>query len=137
MSELADLRQLQAIVQAKYQHQQQSFGRLVAEEARLRDELARLDGFLADTRSMSPQEREMRAIGADLVWQSWLGRSKAQLNLKLAQILAIKEQHLKQVRTAYGKLLVVQELISNGTSDHRKKAARDALSRATSQSLFR
>jgi hypothetical protein len=137
MSELSDLRQLEGIVQARYQHQQQSFGRLVAEENRLRDELARLDRFMAETRRMPRDESEMRAIGADLVWQSWLGRSKAQLNTKLAQVLAIKEQHLKQVRVAYGKLLVVQELIDKGTSDGRKKVARDALSRATSQSLFR
>ncbi|EEB83257.1 conserved hypothetical protein [Roseobacter sp. GAI101] len=72
----------------------------------------------------------MRSVGADIAWQAWLGRKKAALNGELAQVLAIKEHHLKQVRTAYGKLIVARELAGNLRGDIKKRKARDELSRA-------
>lgn len=133
---MQDLKQLEAIVQARYQQQQQSLQRLLAEENRLRGELARLDDHLRNTRDHSEEGIPLRAIGADIIWQRWVGQRKSDLNTQLAKVLAIKEHHLVQVRTAYGKLLVVQELIEKEQRSTRKSKAEDQLARAIDQSLF-
>lgn len=133
---MTDLEQLEAITQARYQQQQQSFQRLVAEENRLRGEIAKLDDHLRRTRNQSEGDVSLRALGADIIWQGWVGQRKAELNIKLAQVLAIKEHHLVQVRTAYGKVMVVEELIATSKKTRQQKSARDQLNRAIDQSLF-
>jgi len=137
MSNLTDLQQLEAITQAKYDQQQQSFKRIQAEENRLRSELARLDDMLQQSNDAGTQVGEMRAIGADIIWQGWVGRSKTELNLKLAQVLAIKEQQLHQVRQAYGKLQVVQQLIAEAQRGLRKRKGQSQLELATNIALLR
>ncbi|MEH6478422.1 MAG: hypothetical protein V7727_22205, partial [Sneathiella sp.] len=97
----SEIRKLKEITYAKYQKQQQSFQRLIVEENRLRQELERLKSQLAASR-LSEHNLQLEAIGADVLWQGWVGRKTAELNLKLVQILAIKEHHLAQVRQAYG-----------------------------------
>ncbi|NUH66778.1 hypothetical protein HTT03_15965 [Sulfitobacter sp. S0837] len=137
MSELAELRQLEAISQAKYDQQRQSFQRIQAEESRLRAELARLDHMARQANSASTQIGEMRAIGADIMWQAWVGRSKNELNLKLAQVLAIKEQQLSQVRQAFGKLQVSQQLIADLQKRQRKNKGQSQMELAIDISLLR
>ncbi len=137
MSELAELRQLEAISQAKYDQQRQSFRRIQAEESRLRAELARLDHMARQANGASTQIGEMRAIGADIMWQAWVGRSKNELNLKLAQVLAIKEQQLSQVRQAFGKLQVSQQLIADLQKRQRKKKGQSQMELAIDISLLR
>lgn len=111
MNSVPELMSLMALTQAKYDQQQQSFQKLVSEENRLRAELARLDAAAHLARSTPNGEKEMRAIGADIIWQGWVVRKKTQLNLKLAQVLALKQHHLAQVKNAYGKVIVVKELL--------------------------
>lgn len=131
-----DLEVLLTITQAKYDQQQLSFQKLVAEENRLREELAKLDRAARDARAEPGGTTEMRAIGADIIWQGWVARSKTQLNLKLAQVLALKLHHLEQVKQAYGKVLVVHELLARTTKDIGHKAADAALARAIDYTLF-
>lgn len=136
MSTEADLATLLTITQAKYDQQQQSFQKLVAEENRLRGELARLAAALKQSQTEPEQESDMRAIGADILWQGWVGRSKTQLNLKLAQVLALKSHHLAQVKQAYGKVLVVKELQENAAGKTATKKANAASALAIDQALF-
>lgn len=131
-----DLAVLRTITQAKYDQQQLSFQKLIAEENRLREELEKLDRAARVARAEPDGTTEMRAIGADIVWQGWLARSKTQLNLKLAQVLALKLHHLDQVKQAYGKVLVVQELQASTAKEVRRKAADTALARAIDHALF-
>ena len=135
MSALADLQRLEAITRAKYDQQQQSFQRIQAEEARLRAELARLDDMLKTSEAAAEGQGEMRAIGADILWQGWVARSKTALNIKLAQVLAIKEQQLHQVRQAFGKLQVVEQLIAETRSVTRKKMGQSQLELAMAIAL--
>ncbi|SDF08870.1 hypothetical protein [Sulfitobacter delicatus] len=137
MSNLNELRELEAITKAKYDQQQQSFRRIQSEENRLRAELRKLDEMLLSSNNTDVRIGEMRAIGADVIWQGWVGRSKTELNLKLAQVLAIKEQQLQQVRQAFGKLQVAQQLITETNDDQRKKKGQSRLELAMDTALHR
>ncbi len=136
MNSAEDLETLLAITQIKYDQQQQSFQKLVSEENRLRKELARLDDAARQTQSEPIGILEMRAIGADIIWQSWVTRKKADLNIKLAQVLSVKLHHQAQIKTAYGKVLVVTELLDSARKELRQKAARRVLEGAVDQTLF-
>lgn len=136
MNTVAELTALLKITQAKYDQQQQSFQKLVAEENRLRRELARLDTAVKRSQSEPEGETEMRAIGADIIWQGWVAQSRTQLNLKLAQVLALKLHNLAQVKQAYGKVLVIQELQEKATVRAAAKRTNAALALATDQMLY-
>ena len=128
MANLSDLHQLTRV---HYERAQQSLKSLAQQEALIRAELQRL----------SEQERaanaNARAIGADVIWLGWVGRSKAQLNIALAQILAQKEHHLARVRTAYGKVLVTRQLAENAARDRSHARSKAQLETAQETALWR
>ncbi len=134
MTTLDQFRQVEQLVEFQYRQQQKSFQRLLAEEGRLRAALRQLDKHLKESRETT--EVSQRAIGADIVWQSWVGRKKRELNMELAQVLAIKEHHIGQVRRAYGKVLAAQELHLKAKTKHKQKTARTLMDRAVNSSLF-
>ncbi len=131
---MTDLDTLQEITRAQYDRQRQSFQKILAEETALRDELARLDALNAQARADTDQTQ--RALGADLMWQGWVGRAKTQLNMKLARVLAVKEHHQIMVRKAYGKVLVVEELQTDAKKQKNQRTAKRALDQAIDGSLF-
>lgn len=133
MNNLTDLIMMQKLAEIKYQQQQQSFARLMTQENRLRLSLKQLDQQLADSRSNN--DTKQQAIGADILWQAWIGRKKRELNLKLAQILAVKERHVAQVREAYGKVLVTKELFGKESAVVKQEMAQSELDRAISSTL--
>jgi hypothetical protein len=135
MSTLNDLAVMQKLVDMKYRQQQESFARLLAQESSLRTSLRQLDEHLTESRSSN--DTPQKAIGADVVWQAWVGRKKHELNMKLAQVLAVKERHVAQVRLAYGKVLVTDDLHTQVSKDHKQKKAQSQLDRAITSMLFR
>lgn len=137
MTTLRELRELATITQTHYEQRQQAFARLVAEENRLRAEIKRLDDMRHDAEVADGDTVKLRAIGADVIWQGWLGRTKTELNIRLAQVLAVKEHHLNEVRQAYGKVLVVAEMSNNLKTATRKDRAADALTQAIDLSMWR
>lgn len=134
MSTRSDLAMMQQLVDMKYRQQQESFGRLIAQEGRLRASLAQLDAHLAQ--SKDDTDGHQKAIGADIVWQSWVGRNKRALNMQLAQILAVKERHIAQVKDAYGKVLATQELHDRVQKTDKRKMAQAQLDHAITSMLF-
>lgn len=134
MSTQSDLAIMQQLVDMKYRKQQESFSRLIAQENVLRTSLAKLDAHLAESKTTTNATH--RAIGADVVWHAWVGRNKRGLNMQLAQVLAIKERHIEQVKAAYGKVLVTQELHSQVRKTDAQKMAQSQLDRAISSMLF-
>lgn len=134
MTKMADLDQLVALSDARYRREQQSIQRILAEEARLRSSLRQLDDQMRDSRQNGSVEQ--RALGADILWQGWVGRKKTELNQQLARLMVIKEQSLVQVRRAYGKLLVSEQMRTDARSEQKKKRGKAALDRAIDTSLF-
>tara|TARA_R110002110_G_scaffold11334_1_gene54680 strand:- start:829 stop:1185 length:357 start_codon:yes stop_codon:yes gene_type:complete len=114
-----DLAMIQKLVEVKYRKEQDSFLRLIMQENRLRASLRQLDLHLEQSREC--QDVELKAIGADVVWQAWGGRKKRELNMQLAQVLAVKERHISQVRKSYGKVLVSDALFDDACKKTNKK----------------
>lgn len=134
MSKLDDLAMLQTLVEVKYRQQQESFARLMQQENRLRHALRQLDIHMAESRSSD--DTPQKAIGADILWQSWIGRKKRELNMQLAQVLAVKERHIAQIKKAYGKVLVTETLYSGARKDAQQKKAQSRLDRAITSMMF-
>ena len=55
----------------------------------------------------------MRQIGADVLWQGWVGRTRESLNIELAQILAQKEYMKSALQRAFGKQAAAKELVAD------------------------
>ncbi|MFK7761911.1 MAG: hypothetical protein AB8B62_01505 [Roseobacter sp.] len=122
-----ELQDIENLLKIKFQIKQKSFLILVAEENRLRSQLSKIDD--QSRLNESSHVHEIRAIGADVAWKSWVDRSKRTLNMELAHILAQKDQVRAKVKNDYGKVLVSGELRKSkykqeiGTLQRRKLAA--------------
>lgn len=134
MANLSDLHQLTRV---HYERAQQSLKTLTQQETLIRAELQRLSEQERAANATAPDNAPMRAIGADVIWLGWVGRSKAQLNMALAQILARKEHHLARVRTAYGKVLVTRQLAENAARDRSQARSKAQLETAQETALWR
>ena len=133
VKEQSKLSKLEEIMRAKYLTSQQDLRRYVSQENQLRDELRKLDKQARD--ADSDVESSMKTIGADIIWKSWVGRTKTELNLQLAQILAQKEGYLNRVRKDYGKLLMAEELSRKQLEDIRNNARTSRLSDSINMAL--
>jgi hypothetical protein len=134
MSQLSDIEMMRVLVGIKYRQQQESFSHLIAQETKLRSSLTKLDTHMEQSRSNT--DAPQKAIGADVIWQTWVGRKKREINMQLAQVLAVKERHIAQVRHAYGKVLVTDALHKKIDSETRSKKAQVQLDRAICAMLF-
>lgn len=135
MNSSDQLESLLAISRINYDHQRQTFAKILQEEAQLRQELVRLAEMGQAGRQNDVNAISMRAIGADLLWKSWLGRSRSELNMKLARVLATKEQEQEKVRRAFGKVNALEELVLSGRVKQRKTDARRDLELAINNAL--
>ncbi len=130
---LEDARTLQALADARYKARQQRFQALLQRENAVRADLRKLD---AQARSSETRlNDDMRSIGGDVIWQAWLGKSKRALNMQLALILAEKDQHLHQVRQAYGKVLASEYIVKDMLGQQRADRRKACLDRAIDMSL--
>lgn len=131
-----DLQQLLTVSQAQYEQQRGILVGIISEEADLRRELARLTEMATAAEPHDPSFDGLRAIGADLLWQGWVGRARVTLNMRLARLLARKEHEQEKVRRAFGKVVALQELIEAAEGRHHRKKAQQSLSIAIDQSLY-
>ena len=119
---LQDLAQLTAAQKAFEEAQMR---RLTEEEAEIRAELAALEqrhrAALALPVSDTVQHRQ---IGADILWQGWVGRSRHQLHIRLAQALAKKGAALRRLRRAHGRSSAAQELVQTARRETRDEKIR-------------
>lgn len=97
-------RDLTLLTGALYERERLKMQNLNREEARLRQDLTRLDAHRLANRDLpDPQLQGFREIGADLLWQGWIGRNRAGLQTDLARVLARKGQMMLGLRRAFGK----------------------------------
>lgn len=132
---MTDLEKLLLVAQARYDQQRQALMSVVQKENAIRAELARIAGL---DQSSGPSEQvigEMRAIGADMLWHAWLGRSKTSLNQELARTLARKNIEQTQVRRAFGKVEALKTLIGAEKTKIAKRRTQASLSRAITHAL--
>lgn len=102
---------------------------LAAQEARLRADLATLEARRLASRNLPEADYAgLRPIGADLLWQGWLGRNRARLNAELAMTLARKSKLQQRAQLAYGRyeaaLAVQSEAAARAAREDRRRADR-------------
>lgn len=130
---MTDLISLKQITRMQYDRQSQAFHKVVAEEAAIRAELARIE--VLDVEARAAADSTHRALGADVLWQGWVARSKTALNMRLARTLAIKDRHRLSLSRAYGRVTVIDELIKKERAERKRRFDRAALDRAIAGSL--
>ena len=92
------------LTDAVFRAEQARLSALAAEEARLRQALRDLDDHHRQSRSLPVSElTSLRQLGADILWQAWIGRNKQSLNIELAQVLAQKSRVIRGLRQAFGR----------------------------------
>lgn len=124
--------QMARVTEAVYLNEFQKVKSILNEEARLRGELARLQAQEETGRQEMADGLTMQAVGADLLWQAWLSRSRQQLNIELAQVIARKLNAISKVRQAFGRQNAVNAMHDKLRADRqaeRQKRAFDALLR--------
>lgn len=126
MSQIDHLCQVTALA---YERELAAVQSILQEEAQIRADIAKLDRQVEEAHQRSDLG-SMRAIGADVIWQSWAGRARAQLNIRLAQVLARKAQVMTRVQTAFGRKTVADGLMKQDRTDAKAKAAAKALQAA-------
>ena len=94
---------------------------LRADIAHLVDEIARADA--QDALEAMP----LRNIGGDVLWRGWAGRKRAHLNMRLAMVLARKQQALEVLKRSFGKKSAVEDLLKREQSQLRQQRARRQL----------
>lgn len=118
---MSQLHQLHQLMEMGYQSALADMRVFIEREAKLRRELDRLDRHAALTEVQAPPQGSMRAIGADVIWLRWLEKTRAELNLELARVMAQKHDHLARVKKAFGKSIVTAELSERETKAQRQE----------------
>lgn len=101
---------LSALLHARYQREQSAFMAVVAKEKQIRQNLLQLSDFERKAREDLDIDPTPLVIGADSLWQDWLGRRRSELNIRLANVLARKADSRAQLRLAFGRKTVSDEL---------------------------
>lgn len=117
------LTDLTKLTEALYQAETAKMQDLLQQEAKLRQDLVRLEEHRCDNRNLPDADMQgLRQIGADLLWQGWVGRSKVNLQAELARVLGRKGQMLGQLRRAFGKHQAATKVLAANKSTDTQKA---------------
>jgi hypothetical protein len=101
---------LARITDAVFQGQLAGLQRLAAEETIIRDTLSSLEMARKENISIVDPNIEIRAIGADLLWEGWVVRQRIALNMRLANLLVQKDALRGQMCKAFGRAKVAEAL---------------------------
>ena len=129
------LEQLHTALEAKYLARRAATANLLQREGVLRQDIEKLNN--QDREVDANAGDAMHAVGADLIWEAWVGRSKAKLNIQLAQVLAQKEMAQRGVAKEFAKMHAVESLLQKNRRLARKQAAEKALAAAVEHDLRR
>ena len=99
-----DLGALLTITQTVLDIKMQVLADLRADEDRLYAELATLD-----KQSKQP-DMAMKLAGADILWAAWVGRKRAEIQMKLARLRVKKEAAIGDIRHAFGRNDVMRQM---------------------------
>ena len=117
------LAQLAQVTDALSLREYEAIRPILAREAELRRDLARLTALAEQARRQEADAFAMRTVGADLLWQGWVTRTRRQLNIELATVMARKIEALKRARKAFGRQQAVASMAA-AAADQRRHAAR-------------
>ena len=118
-----DLTDMAQVTAALFEAEQAKLRDLLQREAELRRALDTLDRHRRDASSLPPSDLNApRAVGADLLWQGWVGRKRAELNTQLAQVLVRKAGRMADLRRAFGRKAAIDRLCDDARLAAQKAA---------------
>ena len=116
------LEDLGSVTDALYQTELARMQAILREEARLRAALARLAAHHESNLGLVEADPGgLRQIGGDILWRSWVGRNKAELQSELARVLGMKGQMIPRLRRAFGKTQAVAGIRAKERADQRRQ----------------
>ncbi len=118
------LDQMVAVTEAQYLQEHAKVKPILDREAALRGQLSKLDAQILETRAQADGDHSMRALGADLLWQGWHARTKRELNMQLAQVIAQKLSAMDKLREAFGRKHAVETMAADERKIVRQKRAK-------------
>ena len=132
------LKELEQVLDLRFRRKQMGYAKIISQESRVREQLRKLDDQAKDAERS--QDHKLQAIGADVIWKSWLERTKRTLNMELAQIMVQKEALRAGVKREYGKLLVGREMLEDQvleqSTSRKKQMLTDAIESHVNQASW-
>lgn len=108
-------------MEARYLAERRRLAPILQEERRLREALAHIDSHAQRAPGNDPI---MRQVGADFFWETWVARTRRNLNTELAQVVAKRLTMTDQLRTAFGRNEAVSALLVAARRDRARTRAR-------------
>jgi len=112
---------LQQLEQLRSLKSKKRLAELQKEEQELRLQLRTLSEHRRISTSIDQSLFTMRAIGADVLWQSWIDRTQAELNTELAKLLVRKEPIARTAQRDSSRSEVVEAI----AKDHRDQDVKE------------
>lgn len=114
---------LQQVATLKYQRDQRSFAEQAQRETDLRLKIKQLNDHEKSTNLTVPAVDPFARSGAILPWQSWVAKSRNQLNIELAQVLARKESLRGALQKSFGQKEALAALQRKEAAAKKRQAA--------------
>ena len=111
-----DLEQLAQVCEMQFAVTEQKLRDIMALEAQLRERIRNI----RNQAIISNENNALKSVGADIAWQTWVSKTLTQLNVDLAQVLAVKEGYLIEARRAFSKKLASNALVKKRSEAKRK-----------------
>lgn len=125
------LSQMSDVTEAMFQREFSTIQHLLKEESSLRQSLTQLEAQSNTGKINEAQDLSMNTIGADILWQAWVSKTRRQLNIELAQIMAQKIEAMAHIRRAFGRKEAVKRVMEAAHDERRKRVARQRAERLT------
>lgn len=126
----ANFRQLMEIEQLRSMTSMKELQMIQREAAELRQQISALNEHRKQSHMVDEGLLQMRAIRGDLLWQTWLDRTQADLTAELAKTLSKRERILVRAKKDIGRREAAQDLATQLLSEkaaHRSSSEQDAL----------
>ena len=98
------------VTDALYLREHEAIKEILAQEAEIRGQLARLDAQVAQAAAKPQQTHSVRMVGADILWRGWESKTRRQLYTQLAQVQARKLGAMDKLRQAFGRKDAMEKL---------------------------
>jgi len=105
------IKELVVVTDALFLVEQAKMQQIASEEAAIVKLLAELESRCAKASEGGQEDMIVaRTLGADLLWQIWVGKKRAALQMELAKVMVRKAQALESLRKAFGRSQVADQL---------------------------
>ncbi|MFW8633961.1 hypothetical protein [Cribrihabitans pelagius] len=123
------LDQMAAVTAAQYLQEHARVKPVLAQEAKLRGQVAKLSAQVQQARTQLDADHAMKALGADLLWEGWHTRTRRQLNVELAQATAQKLRVMDKLRRSFGRKHAVETMAKAERAKHKAARAKALMER--------